>query len=278
MLKRGWGLLLNAYKGWLEDKGGRLGAALAFYTALSLAPFFIFSVSVAGLMLERNTVQTEVLKQVRDLVGEPGVEVTKTLFDNALDAYDSRSGVFATSFGILVLLLASSAVLHELRGALDIIFKAPSRPKRSLVWAVLERLISLALVLGLCFVLAVSLFFSTGLSAAVVFVSEHLAVSAGLLSALDTAFNVIFLSLIFALLYKYLPNTELGWREVWGGALFVALIFTAGKWSIGLFLGNSIIASAYGAAGSLVVFLLWVFFAAQLFFFGAELVKEGRDA
>jgi len=277
MLKRGWAILFGACKAWLEDKGGRLGASLAFYTALSLAPFFIFSVSVAGLILEREVVQTEVLKQVHQLVGEPGVEVTRVLFDNALDAYRSRSGVFATGFGVIVMLLSSSAVLHELRGELNTIFKAPPHPKRALLWAVLERLISLALVLGFCFLLAVSLFFSTGLSATVLFVSERLALSATLLGSLDAVFNIIFLTAIFAVLYRYLPNVSLRWREVWGGALFVALVFTIGKWSIGLFLGNSFIASAYGAAGSLVVFLLWVFFTAQLFFFGAEIIKVSRN-
>jgi len=273
MLTQSWHVLKASFEAWQDDEGGRLGAALAFYTALSLAPFFIFSVSAASLVLEREAVQAQVLHQVEDLVGLPGVQITEMLFSTALQAYASRSGIFATGIGVVVLLMASSAVLHELRDALNLIFDAVPEPERPLLHAVLSRFVSLALVLSLGFLLVVSLLFSASLTTFTGALTTRLNLPTLLLTLLDIFVNVTLLSAIFALLYKYLPNVKLGWREVWAGALLTASVFTAGKWSIGLFLGRSVVASAYGAAGALVVFLLWVFFSAQLFFFGAEFVK-----
>ena len=281
MLEQSWHVLKASFEAWQRDEGGRLGAALAFYTALSLAPFFIFSVSAASLVLEREAVQAQVLHQVEDLVGLPGVQITELLFENALQAYASRSGIFATGIGIVVLLMASSAVLHELRDALNLIFDAVPEPERPLLHALLRRFVSLALVLSLGFLLVVSLLFSASLTTFTGTLTTQLNLPTPLLTFLDIFVNVTLLSSIFALLYKYLPNIKLGWLEVWVGALLTATVFTVGKWSIGLLLGRSVVASAYGAAGSLVVFLLWVFFSAQLFFFGAEFIKvfkEHREA
>ena len=278
MLTQSWQVLKASFQAWQRDDGGRLGAALAFYTALSLAPFFIFSVSAASLVLEREAVQAQVLHQVEDLVGLPGVQITELLFENALQAYASRSGLFATGIGIVVLLMASSAVLHELRDALNLIFDAVPQPERPLLHALVSRFVSLALVLSLGFLLVVSLLFSASLTTFTELFTDQLNLPTPLLTFLDIVVNVTLLSSIFALLYKYLPNVTLGWREVWAGALLTATVFTLGKWSIGLFLGRSVVASAYGAAGSLVVFLLWVFFSAQLFFFGAEFVKVFKEA
>ena len=198
------------------------------------------------------------------------------LFANALEAYSSQSGIFTTGIGVVVLLFAASAVMHELRDALNKIFRALP-PKQPILKIVLERFISITLVFSIGFLLAVSLMFSAALSAFTVSVSNRLSLSPAFLTALDVAFNILLMTVVFGLLYKYLPNTSLRWREVGLGAFLTALIFTAGKWSIGLFLGNSLLASAYGAAGSLVVFLLWVFFIAQLFFYGAEVVKVYHD-
>ena len=281
MLTQSWQVLKASFQAFQRDEGGRLGAALAFYTALSLAPFFIFSVSAASLVLEREAVQAQVLHQVEDLVGLPGVQITEMLFSTALQAYASRSGIFATGIGIVVLLMASSAVLHELRDALNLIFDAVPEPERPLLHAVLSRFVSLALVLSLGFLLVVSLLFSASLMTFTGALTDRLHLPTPLLTFLDIFVNVTLLSAIFALMYKYLPNVKLGWLEVWAGALLTASVFTIGKWSIGLFLGRSVVASAYGAAGALVVFLLWVFFSAQLFFFGAEVVKvvgERREA
>lgn len=273
MISEVWQVLKAALAAWQRDQGGRLGAALAFYTALSLAPFFIFSVTIAGFLLERDKVRVGVLHQVALLVGAPGVEVTEMLFRTALEAYGERSGIYATGIGVLVLLFSASAVLHELRDALNLIFRVAPAPQRGLLRLILERFVSIALVFSFGFLLAVSLLFSASLTAFTGSVSQRLGLPVGVLGLLDVAFNLLLLTLLFGLVYKYLPHVKLRWREVGAGAFLTATLFTAGKWSIGLFLGNSFIASAYGAAGSLIVFLLWVFFTAQLFFFGAEVVK-----
>ena len=266
-------VLKAALAAWQRDQAGRLGASLAFFTALSLAPFFIFSVTIAGLLLERDQIRAEVLNQVGSLVGAPGIQITEMLFSTALTAYGERSGIYATSIGVVVLLFAASAVLHELRDALNLIFRAAPAPKQGLLRLALQRFVSVALVFSFGFLLAVSLLFSASLTAFTGSVSRRLGLPPGVLGLLDIVFNIILLTLLFGLVYKYLPHVKLRWREVGAGALLTAVLFTAGKWTIGVFIGNSFIASAYGAAGSLIVFLLWVFFAAQLFFFGAEVVK-----
>ncbi len=276
MTGRAWLVLRRAVAAFGEDQAGRLGASLAFFTALSLAPFFIFAVSVAGLLLEQDRIRAEVLRHVGSLIGKPGVQVAEMLFANALSAYASSSGVFATSLGVVVLLFSASAVLHELREALNRIFRA-APPKRSLLQLALARFISVTLVFSLGFLLAVSLLFSTALGAFSLSLNARLPLPAVVLAVLDVLVTTLLLSLLFGLLYRFLPNVRLRWREILPGALLSAVIFTAGKWSIGVFLGNSLLSTAYGAAGSLVVFLLWVFFTAQLFFFGAEVVKVCHD-
>jgi membrane protein len=267
-----WQVLRGAVQGFIRDRAGRMGASLAFFTALSLAPFFIFAVSLAGLLLDQTQVRAEVMRHVGALVGRPGVRVTELLFDNALDAYAASSGIFATGLGMVVLLFAASAVLHELRDALNSIFRA-APPVRGWLRTALERFVSVALVFSLGFLLAVSLLFSTALGAFSARAQAAFPLPAALFAVLDVILNVGLTGLLFAFLYRYLPNVSLRWRDVLPGAALSAAVFTFAKWAFGVFLGNSLLATAYGAAGSLVVFLLWVFFTAQLFFFGAEVVK-----
>lgn len=229
---------------------------------MSLAPLLIVAVGVASFWVSQDAVRAEVLLQVQQLMGPVGEEVVTVLFDNAFDAYQQQSGVVATLVGTLILLFAASIVLHELKLMLDLIWDvAPS--KRGRVFQTLwTRLFSLAMLLAIGFLLLGSLL-----------LSARLVIPLPLVAAFDTVLTLLLITLLFALLYKGLPNTKVYWKDVWFGAFVAALLFTGGKWLIGFYLGNTAIGSAYGAASSFVIFLLWVHYTAQTFFFGAEITK-----
>lgn len=266
-------LLAAAAAAWLADNVPRLGAALAFYSVVSLAPLLIVAVGIASLWVSQDAVRAEVLLQVRQLMGPAGEEVVTVLFNHAFDAYQQHSGVAATLSGTFVLLFAASVVLNELKLMLDLIWGVPPSKRGLIFRTLLTRLFSLALLLAVGFLLLASLLLSAALGAFSRFLSAYLAVPLSLVAAFDAAFTLLLITLLFALLYKWLPNTKVRWRDVWFGALVAALLFTAGKWLIGFYLGNTAIGSAYGAASSFVIFLLWVHYTAQVFFFGAEVTK-----
>lgn len=256
-----------------RDKLNRLSAALAFFTLLSLAPLFTISIGVASFFLGRSELRSALLEVLTSLMGEAGRELTQLLFENAFLAEQLGSGVWPSLIGTLALLFFASNVLSELHAALNSIWHREETPRSSLWYTIWGRVVSLAMVLVLGFLLVVSLILSTALAAFSRFLSVWLGAPLLLVGVLDIFFNLVLLTLFFALLYKFLPNVRLYWRDVWLGAALTSVVFVVGKWIIGFFLGNSILASAYGAAGSLVIFLLWVFFTAQMFFFGAEVVK-----
>ena len=273
MLRVGRTLLQDTMRAWGEDNVPRMGAALAFYTVLSLAPLFVIALGISSIVFERQQVQTEVAAQLHSLIGDAGDEVVELLFTNAFDAYGARSGIIASLIGFGILFFVASAVLNELRESLDAIWSVSKGHRGGIMNAVWGRIVSLALVLGLGFLLLTSLLLSAALAAFTRFLSKQMMMPAALVGAFDAVVNIVLLSLLFALLYKFLPDIPLTWRDVGPGAIVTALLFTIGKWAIGIFIGNSVVGSAYGAAGSLVVFLLWVFFTAQLFFLGAEFGK-----
>lgn len=268
-------LLMAAAAAWLADQVPRLGAALAFYSVVSLAPLLIVAVGIASVWVSQDAVRAEVLLQVRQLMGPAGEEVVTVLFNHAFDAYQQHSGVVATLVGTAILLFAASIVLHELKIMLDLIWKvAPNKRGRGRIFRTLwTRLFSLAMLLAIGFLLLGSLLLSAALGASSRYLSDRLVVPLPLVATFDAAFSLLLITLLFAVLYKWLPNTKVPWKDVWFGALVAALLFTAGKWLIGLYLGNTAIGSAYGAASSFVIFLLWVHFTAQIFFFGAEITK-----
>lgn len=269
-------LIRDALLAWHADNAPRMGAALAFYTVLSLAPLLIVAVSIAGLFLNQADLQAAVVSQVQSAVGDSGAQVVRTLFDNAYQAYSTSGGIWALIVGTVILLFGSSVVVGELKQSVDNIWHV--QPKRlRLVSFLRERLISLAMVLGIGFLLVVSTLLSTLLNTLSRFLSERLAVPLFLMGALDVLISLLGVSLLFALLYKTLPDTRVKWRDVWLGAVLAAIAFTAGKWLIGLYLAHSALSSAYGAAGSLVILLLWIFISAQIFFFGAEVTHQSSE-
>lgn len=266
---------------WGTRSAPRLGAALAFYTVLSLAPLLIVAVGVMSVFLSRAEVQQGILEQVALALGPESdqiVGVLRGLFTNAFNAYEPSTGIITSIIGSAVLLFGASLVLVELRAAMNIIWgvEAANSRRESVLTFVKNRVISVVLVLLIGLALLATLTLSTYLSAGGKLLRD-LSVSVALLGWLEAAGSFVVLVFFLALLYKFLPATRVRWRDVWLASVFTALLFSLGRWLLGAYLAESALGSAYGAAGSLVVFLLWVYYSAQLFFFGAALCRAVRD-
>ena len=250
-----------------------LAAALSYYTLLSLAPLVLMAVGVAGLVFERTAVEEKLVSEMHDLVGAAGAEVTRAVLQRAQDA---EQETLSLVLGLAVLLVGATTVFVQLQSALNRIWRVEPHETQSMVRAVLwgflkERLLSIAMVLAIGFLLLVSLLVSAGITALAD--TSRLVLGEGLL--LVIAFNLLssvaVATLLFALIFKVLPEADVAWEDVWFGAITTAVLFTLGKGVIGLYLGRAGIGSAYGAAGSLVVMTVWVYYASLILFFGAEL-------
>ena len=268
--KEMWELLKQTFLDWNEDKVPRLGAALAFYTALSIAPLLVLSLRVAALFFGDEAARGEIERQMQAMIGEQGAEAVQAMLQSA---NQPEAGKLATILSLLTLLLGASGVFGQLQDSLNTIWEVRPKPGRG-VWGFLQdRFLSLAMVMGVAFLLLVSLL----MSAALAFVGSYtfhwlqdfqiLAQGGNLLMSL-----AVFTGL-FAMMFKYVPDVKIAWKDVWLGAAMTAVLFTIGKFAIGLYLGRSTFASSYGVAGSLIVLLVWVYYSAQIVFFGAEFTQ-----
>jgi membrane protein len=256
---------------WIEDNGSSLGAALAFYTLFSVAPILIIAVSIAGYVFGDDNAQTQVLTQIQALVGEAGATAIRGLLTSA--HYSDKKGL-AAAIGVITVLVGATSVFGELQNALGRIWQTPPNQKIVGWWRFLRsRVLSLGLVLGVGFLLLVSLLASAALAAFDGWLGRSLPQLELILPVVDVLVSVCMTVLLFALIYKYVPNESIPWSDVWVGATVTALLFTVGKLLIGLYLGRSSFNSAYGGAGSLVVLLLWIYYSAQIFLLGAEFTR-----
>jgi membrane protein len=264
-------LLKDAAKEWSEDKVPRLGAALAYYTIFSLAPLLILVIAIAGLTLgQRESAQEAVLGQLRGLVGQQGASVVQTAIENS-----SRpaAGILASIISLVTLLLGALGAFGQLQDALNTIWEVKPKPGRGIMGVIKDRLLSFGLVLVIGFFVVASLVVSAALAALGTFLGGVVPGPEILMEVINFIISLVVISVLFAIMFKYLPDVKMGWRDVIIGAVATALLFTIGKTLIGLYLGNSSVTSTYGAAGSLVVLLLWAYYAAQIFLFGAELTQ-----
>jgi membrane protein len=263
-----WALLKKVASSWLDDYAPSMGAALAYYTLFSLAPLLLIVISVAGLVFGQEAARGEIESQLRDLMGEQGASAVQAL----LASVDKPTeGVAATAVGLALLLVGATTVFGELQDSLDRIWRVPSQDRAGGWLALIRtRLLSFGMILAIGFLLMVSLVLSAVLS-----VMEHWwsMLFGGWLfiaSAVNGTAGFFLIAAMFALIYKVMPRVRVQWRDVWIGAVFTALLFTLGKALIGFYIGRSGVVSAFGAAGSLVVVLLWVYYSAQIFLIGAE--------
>jgi membrane protein len=265
-----WGLCYESVSEWINDRASRKGAALAFYTVFSLAPILILSIAIAGLFFGQEAARGEILEQARGLLGDEAAAAIQAMIQNA-----SRpgAGVLATVIGVVTLIIGATTALAELKDGLDQIWDAPPEKTSGFFYFVRTRLLSVGLILSLGFLLLVSLAFSAIVSA-LARTWGSLASEAGMvLQGVNFLVSFGLVTLLFAMIYKILPAVRIAWRDVVIGALITALLFSIGKWLIGLYLGNSAVASSYGAAGSVILVLVWVYYSAQIFLLGAEFTK-----
>ena len=260
---------------WLGHEGPRLAASLSFYSLLSLAPLVILTIAMASLAFGRSEAQAVLIEQVRNLMGGDGASAVQMVMEHGKEPH--ASGV-ASLIGIIILLLGASSVFGELQSALNKIWDVKVREDTSLVSLIESRLVSFALVLGFGFLLLVSLVFSAALAAFGRVFSAHLSLPTGLLAATNGVVSFAGIFVLIALILRYVPDVRLRWQDVWQGALATALLFIIGKALLGLYLGKTAVASAYGAAGSLIVVILWVYYSAMIFYFGAEFTRVCADA
>jgi membrane protein len=262
-----WDLIKETGSNWVEHKDARLGAALAYYSIFSIGPLILIAIAVAGLIFGQDAVRGEVSTQMRGLLGDTGAQAVQSML---ADASRPRSGILATVFGVATLLFAAVGVVVQLKDALNTVWGVES--KQGGVWQFIRTyIVSLAGVLSLGFLLLVSLLVSTFLAAGSKYLAPYL--PEALLQVVSSAVSLGFITLLFAMMFKWLPDAEVTWRDVWAGAIVTAVLFEIGKFLIGLYIGKQGLESTFGAAASLVVLLIWVYYSAQILLFGAEFAR-----
>lgn len=266
-----WKILRQSYQEWNSDKASRLAAALSYYTAVAIAPLLVLMVMLIGWFYGENSAQGQVVGQLRALVGPQGAEVAEAVIESA-DRPD-LAGI-AGILSLITLLWGASNVFVELQDSLNTIWGVELKQRSRGIRAVIrERFLSFGMVLVIGFLLLVSLILSAILSALGGVFTVLMPNMEALWQGANLVISFGITTLLFALIYKVLPDAKFAWKDVWMGATVTALLFTVGKWLLGLYLGNQTTSSAYGAAGSLVVLLIWIYYSAQIFFFGAEFTQ-----
>ena len=267
-LKQIWDLIRKSVQAWVDDYAPSMGAALAYYTLFSLAPLLIIVIAVAGLVFGQEAARGEIVAQIQGLIGREGAIAVQGLLKSASEP---AKDIFATVVSIITLVIGATTVFGELQSDLDRIWRVPAPAKENGIWTLLRtRLLSFGLVLGLVFLLLVSLVVSAVIAAFGKWSNGLFVGWEAFLHVLNFGLSFAITTSLFAMIYKFMPRARIAWRDVWVGAAVTALLFEIGKFLIGLYLGTTSVASAFGAAGSLVVLLVWVYFSAQIFLLGAE--------
>ena len=253
---------------WTEDKASALAAALAYYSLFSLAPLVLIAVAVAGLVFGQQAAEGQLYSQLAGLIGDSGAKAVQGIVAN-MHQQQGR-GVVATVVGLATLLFGATGVFVQLQDSMNTIWKARPPTTNGIVEFLRVRLLSFSMVLGIGFLLLVSLILSAVLAVVGDYLGMFLPGGAALGHALNATVSLVVVTALFAMIYKLLPDTQVAWRDVWVGALLTSFLFTVGKFAIGFYLGKASVASSYGAAGSVVILLLWVYYSALILYFGAE--------
>jgi len=265
-----WQLFKDTFTAWNNDKVPRHGAALAYYTVLSLVPLLVVIITIIGFIFGREVGQGYILGQIGSLVGPQSAEAIKEMIQRASEP---STGIVATVLATGTLLLGASGVFAQLQDSLNSIWGVKPKEGRGLWGLIRDRFLSVAALLGTGFLLLVSLALSAALSALGKWFGGWLPAPEFVLQVSELLISLAVITGLFALMFKVLPDAQVAWRDVWVGAALTALLFTIGKFAIGLYLGKSDVGSAYGAAGSLVIVLVWVYYSAQILLFGAEFTQ-----
>jgi membrane protein len=273
--KRLFHLFVTATKAWVADYAPSMGAAIAYYTMFSLAPLLVIVIAVAGAAFGAEAVQGVIVSELSALIGKEGATLVQGLVRSATD---TDRGLLAGLISAVVLLIGATTVFAELQSALDRVWHVPEAQKPSGVWALLRaRILSFGLILGLGFLMMVSLAVSAAIAAFGTWAGGRMPGWEITLQLINILLTLSITTLLFAMIYKLMPSTRIAWRDVWVGAFVTAVLLEIGKLLIGLYLGKSSVTESFAAAGSLVVLLAWVYYAAQIFLLGAEFTKAYAD-
>jgi membrane protein len=263
-------ILKQVFGDWMDDRAPRLGAALSFYTIFSIAPLIIIVIAIAGMWFDKQAVRDHLFAQLGSLVGTEGAKGISALLEAS---NKPREGAMASVLAVITLVFGATGVFAQLQDALNSIWEVKPKPGRGVRAFLRQRLLSFAAVLGIGFLLLVSLVISAGLAAAGKWFEGSLPGGSAVWQVINFVISFLVVAALFAFMFKYLPDVKVAWRDVWLGGVLTAVLFTVGKFALGMYLGRSSATSAYGAAGSLVIVLLWVYYSAQILFLGAEFTQ-----
>jgi membrane protein len=266
-----WQFLKDLVNEWLGHQPFVLGSSLSYYTLFSLAPLLIIAISVAGFVFGREAAQNQIVETIQGLIGRDAAQAIQGMIQNASDK--PTTGIISTVVGIVTLLFGAGGVVGQLQTSLNTVWGVEPKPGLGVWGFIRQRFISFAMVLGVGFLLLVSLIVSAVLSGLTQFMGTLIGGAAVIAHLLDITVSFVFVTVLFAMIYKFLPDVRIHWKDVWIGAALTSVLFNIGKFLIGLYLGSSSVTSAYGAAGSLITVLLWVYYSSLIFFLGATFTK-----
>ncbi|HVK38138.1 MAG TPA: YihY/virulence factor BrkB family protein [Candidatus Kapabacteria bacterium] len=271
ILRTGWEVVSETFSKWIDDKAPRLAAALSYYTIFAIAPTLVIVIGVASMVFGQEAAQGKIVTEIEGLVGRDGAEAVQTILKSS--AQDD-SGVLATVLGFVALIIGATTVFIELQDSLNTIWGVQPKPGRGIMGMLRDRVMSFAMVVGTGFVLMVSLVVSAALSALETWMVRVMPeMSIIIIQIVQTIVSLVIFTLLIGAIYRVLPDAKISWRDVGIGAFITAALFTLGKFLIGLYLGQGSVASTYGAAGSLAVLFVWVYYSGLIFFLGAEFTK-----
>jgi membrane protein len=262
-------LIKQTFREFGQDKAPRLGAALAYYTIFSLGPLLLIAVAMAGIFFGQEAARGQISRELSRVLGTAAAESVEQMIESAAKP---DAGLIATIIGIVTLLFGATGVVNQLKDALNTIWNVEENKRGGIRGLVLDRLLSMAMVLGIGFLLLVTLVIDAAISGMGAYVSRIVGGEV-LLQAVQLTLSLVLVTVLFAAIFKVLPDLTVAWRDVWMGALFTSVLFVLGKFGIGLYLGKAAVGSSYGAAGSLVILLVWVYWSAQIMFLGAEFTQ-----
>jgi membrane protein len=263
-----WQFLKDSVVKWIEDKPFQLAAALSYYTLFSLAPLLVIIIAIAGFAFGKEAAENQIVETIQGMVGRESAEAVQEMIQNTSNK--PETGMIATLLGIIILMVGAAGVVGQLQTSLNTIWGVELKPGQGIWGLIRQRFTSFAMILGIGFLLLVSLVISAVLSSLTQLLGTFLGETALVAHGLDFLVSFTFVSALFAMIYKFLPDVQVNWQDVWIGAAITSFLFTIGKFLIGFYLGTSGVSSIYGAAASLITILLWVYYSSLIFFLGAE--------
>lgn len=266
-----WQFLKDTVMQWFEDQPFQLASSLSYYTLFSLAPLLVIVIAIAGFAFGREAAQNQIVETIQGMIGRDSAQAIQQMIQNASNK--PKTGIISTVLGIVALLFGAGGVVGQLQTSLNTIWGVEPKPGQGIWGFIRQRFVSFAMVLGIGFLLLVSLAVTAFVSGLSQVIGAWLGGTAVLAHILDLVVSLVLVTVLFAMIYKFLPDVRIRWRDVWVGAALTSILFTIGKYFIGLYLGTAGVSSTYGAAGSLIMVLLWVYYSSLIFFLGAEFTQ-----